>query len=118
MLASGSGVHHQVDRSLTEYCLYFQIKVPSLKARFRHSATAIPHTPTLVEVVLFGGVPEWPKDVKTDADLPPIGNTVVLRFGESTSCICHTSDTVDLATFESLYFRCSSLYISGVFNFH
>ena len=62
--------------------------MPSLKARYSHSATAIHHTPTLVEVVLFGGVPEVPKDVKTDADFPQIGNTVVLRFGESTSCVC------------------------------
>ena len=60
----------------------------SLKARYCHSATAIPHTPTLVDVVLFGGIPEWPKDHKTDADLSPIGNTVVLQFGESTSCVC------------------------------
>ena len=68
--------------------LAFQIKVPSLKARCYHSATAIPHTPTLVEVVLFGGMPEWPKDYKTADDFPQIGNTVVLRFGESTSCVC------------------------------
>ena len=74
-----------------------QIKVPSLKARCAHSATVIPHTPTLVEVVLFGGVPEWPKDPKTDADLPQIGNTVVLRFGESTSCVCPSSHTCPLS---------------------
>ena len=58
--------------------------MPSLEARFYHSATAIPHTPTLVEVVLFGGVPKWPKGFKNDADFSPIGNTVVLRFGEFT----------------------------------
>ena len=63
--------------------LAFQIKVPSLKARCDHSATAIPHTPTLVEVVLFGGCPKWPEDLKTEADFQKIGNTVVLRFGES-----------------------------------
>ena len=71
--------------------LALQIKVPSLKARCHHSATAIPHTPTLVEVVLFGGIPEWPKVYKTGADLSQIGNTVVLQFGESTSCVCHSS---------------------------
>ena len=77
--------------------LAFQIKVPSLKARCYHSVTAIPHTPTLVEVVIFGGYPEWPKDYKTDADLPLIGDTVVLRFGESTSCVCPSSHTCPLS---------------------
>ena len=77
--------------------LVFQIKVPSLKARFRHSATAISHTPTLVEVVLFGGIPEWSKDFKTAADYPQIDNTVVLRFGESTSCVCPSSHTCPLS---------------------
>ena len=69
------------------FILHFQINVPSLKGRFRHSATAISHTPTLVEVVLFGGCPEVPKDYRTHADLSQIGNTVVLRFGESTSSV-------------------------------
>ena len=71
--------------------------MPSLKARFDHSATAIPHTPTLVEVVLFGGVPEEPKDPKSDADIPQIGNTGVLQFGESTSCVCPSSHTCPLS---------------------
>ena len=84
-------------RSRNVSSLIFQIKVPSLKARCYHSATAIPHTPTLVEVVLFGGIPERPKDYKTDADLPLIGNTVVLRFGESTSCVCPSSHTCPLS---------------------
>ena len=70
--------------------LALQIKVPSLKARCYHSVTAIPHTPTLVEVVLFGGIPKWPKNAKTDDDLPQIGNTEVLRLGESTSCACYS----------------------------
>ena len=70
----------------------FQIKVPNLtkkilRGRCYHTATAIPHTPTLVEVVFFGGCPEWPKDVKTEDDFSPIGNTVVLQFGKSTSCV-------------------------------
>ena len=58
-----------------------------LRRRCSHSATAIPHTPMIVEVVLFGGYPKRPKDFKADEDLSPIGNTVVLRFGESTSCV-------------------------------
>ena len=74
------------------FVIVFQIKVSNLtkkilRGRSFHSATAISHTPTLVEVIVFGGCPEWPKDYKTHANLPPIGNTVVLRFGESTSCV-------------------------------
>ena len=62
--------------------IHFQIKEPRHKTRWLHSATAITHSPTLVEVILFGG---WDKDHST------IGNTVVLLFGESTSCVSHTS---------------------------
>ena len=54
----------------------FQIKEPRHLARHFHSATAITHSPTLVEVILFGG---------KDKDHSIIGNTVVLLFGESTS---------------------------------
>ena len=70
-----------------------QIKVPSLQARCYHSATVIPHTPTLMEVVLFGGCPEWPQCAKTDADHLHIGNTVVLRLGES-FLLCSMSHAV------------------------
>ena len=77
--------------------LALQIKVPSLKARCYHSATAIPHSPTLVEVALFGGILDWHKDAKIHADVPLIGNTVVLRFGESTSCVCPSSHTCPLS---------------------
>ena len=62
--------------------IHFQIKEPRHQARWRHSATAITHSPTLVEVILFGG---------RDKDDSTIGNTVVLLFGESTSCVSHTS---------------------------
>ena len=62
--------------------IHFQIKEPRHQARRRHSATAITHSPTLVEVILFGGL---------DKDWSTIGNTVVLLFGESTSCVSHTS---------------------------
>ena len=62
--------------------IHFQIKEPRHQARRSHSATAITHSPTLVEVILFGGA---------DKDYSIIGNTVVLLFGESTSCVSHTS---------------------------
>ena len=62
--------------------IHFQIKEPRHKTRWLHSATAITHSPTLVEVILFGGL---------DKDWSTIGNTVVLLFGESTSCVSHTS---------------------------
>ena len=62
--------------------IHFQIKEPRHQARQDHSATAITHSPTLVEVILFGG---------QDKDRSIIGITVVLLFGESTSCVSHTS---------------------------
>ena len=37
---------------------------------------------TDIEVTLFGGFSEWPSNPKPDADLTPIANTTVLRFGE------------------------------------
>ena len=64
--------------------IHFQIKEPRHLARCFHSATAITHSPTLVEVILFGGCGGWIKDVF-------MSNTVVLLFGESTSCVSHTS---------------------------
>ena len=64
--------------------IHFQIKEPRHQARWLHSATAITHSPTLVEVILFGGCGDWIKDVS-------MSNTVVLLFGESTSCVSHTS---------------------------
>ena len=65
--------------------LHVQVKEPRLQARAEHSATAFTHTPALTEVVLFGGYPEWPEDVKVVADLPLIAKTTVLKFGESPS---------------------------------
>ena len=62
--------------------LYVQVKVPSFQARFWHSAAAFSLSPGLTEVTLFGGCPEWPSNVKTDADVPQIAETTVLRFGE------------------------------------
>ena len=68
-----------------------QVKIPSLQSRCSHSATAFSLSPELTEVTLFGGYSEWPSNFKSDADITPIANTTVLRFGEYTSfgvCIC------------------------------
>ena len=64
---------------------HMQVRGHSVQARISHTATAITHTPGLVEVVIFGGFSEYPKDYKTDADLTPLSHTVVLLLGESTS---------------------------------
>ena len=72
--------------------LHVQVIVPSLQSRFYHSATAFSLSPGLTEVTIFGGCPNWPSNYKSDADLPQIANTTVLRFGEShLMCVSHTS---------------------------
>ena len=71
--------------------IHVQVTVPALQGRFYHSSTAFNVSPGLIEVVLFGGCPEWPSNPRTDADLPQIANTTVLRFGECTSCVLYTS---------------------------
>ena len=66
-------------------CMYYgiQIKDPRVQqARCYHSATAFTHSPGLTEVTLFGGCPEWPVNYSSDADVPQVANTTVLRFGE------------------------------------
>ena len=67
---------------------HVQVTVPSLQSRCDHSATVFSLSPGLTEVTLFGGFSEW---YKFAADLTPIANTTVLRFGEYTSCVlyCH-----------------------------
>jgi hypothetical protein len=62
--------------------VYVQVKAPSLQSRWRHSAVSFNIRPGLTEVTLFGGCPEVPSNYRTEADLPQIANTVVLRFGE------------------------------------
>jgi hypothetical protein len=57
-----------------------QVQSLSTQPRFNHSATAISLCPGLVEVITFGGCPEWPRN---NVDLPQIAKTTVLRFGES-----------------------------------
>ena len=71
--------------------LHVQVTVPSLQSRFSHSATAFSLSPGLTEVTIFGGSPNVPSNLKSDADLPLIANTTVLRFGESHLMCVHRS---------------------------
>ena len=72
--------------------LHVQVTVPSLQSRFNHSATAFSLSPGLTEVTIFGGCPNVPSNIKSDADFSQIANTTVLRFGEShLMCVSHTS---------------------------
>ena len=64
------------------FCLHVQIKVPNLQSRCYHTADVFHFSARLAEVILFGGVPVYPKNPKSDADLPMIAQTTVLRFGE------------------------------------
>ena len=52
------------------------VQLPSLQSRCRHSATVFSLSPNLADVVIFGGY------YKCSADVTPIANTTVLRFGE------------------------------------
>ena len=62
--------------------LHAQIKVPSLQSRCYHTADVFHFSARLAEVILFGGIPEVPKNAKYDTDFPMIAQTTVLRFGE------------------------------------
>ena len=62
-----------------------QVTVPGLQSRCQHRATVFSLRPGLNEVVIFGGYSEWPSNFKSLADITPIANTTVLRFGEYTS---------------------------------
>ena len=76
-------------RTKVQCCMsHVQVTVPSLQSRSHHSATAFSLSPGQTEVTLFGGYSEWPSNYKSHADLTPIANTTVLRFGEYTSCMC------------------------------
>ena len=61
-----------------------QINLPTLQSRCYHSAGAFSLSPGLTEVTIFGGCPEFPNNYMSDADLPRMANTTVLRFGEYT----------------------------------
>ena len=56
------------------FTIHVQVHVPSLLARFSHSATAVSLGPGLTEVAIFGGC---------DDEVEELANTTVLRFGES-----------------------------------
>ena len=63
-------------------CVHVQIKVPSLQSRFWHTADVFHFNARLAEVILFGGIPEVPKNYKSVTDFQMIAQTTVLRFGE------------------------------------
>ena len=64
---------------------HVQVKDPSLQARLGHSATAFSLTPTLTEVILFGG---------RNSESHLIADTTVLQFGKSTYHMHHTLQPV------------------------
>ena len=74
--------------------MHVQVTVPAFQGRFYHSSTAFNVSPGLTEVIVFGGFPEVQSNLRTDADLPLIANTTVLRFGECTSCVLYTNVAV------------------------
>ena len=53
-----------------------QVDVPGYQSRCWHSANAFTLSPGLTEVTIFGGCPEWPRDIA----LTTLANTTVLRF--------------------------------------
>ena len=63
-------------------CVYMQVPVSGLQARFDHCAAAFSLGDELVEVTIFGGCPEVPSYYKTEADLRPLADTTVLVLGE------------------------------------
>ena len=71
-------------------CLHVQIKVPSPQSRFYHTADVFHFSARLAEVILFGGVPEYPKTTYL-ADYPTIAQTTVVRLGE-----CGLTDAIIL----------------------
>ena len=63
-------------------CVYMQVAVSGLQARFHHCAAAFSLADELAEVTIFGGCPEWPSNINTFADLRPLADTTVLVLGE------------------------------------
>jgi hypothetical protein len=63
-------------------CVNVQVKIPIPQSRCHHSAASFGLSPEMTEVILFGGCPKWPSNARRYADLPQIGDTAVLRFGE------------------------------------
>ena len=56
--------------------------MPGLQPRGYHSAAVFVISPELTEVVVFGGIPEWPSNAKSDDDLKQLAGTTIMRFGE------------------------------------
>ena len=75
--------------SVREGCLlcWFIVQVNVPQSRYYHSAAAFSISPGFTQVTIFGECPVSTSNCKSDADLPQMANTTVLRFGESTSCV-------------------------------
>ena len=50
-------------------CVYMQVPVSGLQARYDHYAAAFSLADELAELTIFGGCPELPRKYKTVADL-------------------------------------------------
>ena len=50
-------------------CVYMQVPVSGLQARFDHCAAAFSLADELAKLTIFGGCPVWPSNYKTVADL-------------------------------------------------
>ena len=82
--------------------LIIQLTLPDgeIQPRFSHSTTAITLAPGLIEVIIFGGCPEWRKNAKTDDDWSKLAGTTILRFGK-----CHNNHWYLYVQF-TLHFMC------------
>ena len=62
---------------------YLQVDLPSGSLpRSQHSLTAIALGEGVTEAVSFGGICKVPENLKSYADLDPIDETTVMRFGK------------------------------------
>ena len=80
-----SNVKASLHVNLTDSLLfsYLQVDLPSGSLpRAYHSLTAIALGEGVTEAVSFGGHCKVPENVKSDADLDPIDETTVMRFGK------------------------------------
>ena len=80
-----SNVKASLHVNLTDSLLfsYLQVDLPSGSLpRAHHSLTAIALGEGVTEAVSFGGFCKVPENAKSDADLDPIDETTVMRFGK------------------------------------
>lgn len=90
--------------------MMLQVKVPGFSARLMHSATAFSFNAKLIEVILFGGSPEWPKNYRNDNDFTFLAKTTVLRFGEFTSEISQVHRGMERKPQDGLHYAIPGSY--------